>query len=1445
MIPYNNVEKSSCGVGFIVSLNQEKSHDVLEQTLNSLCSVEHRGGTGDDGHIGDGSGIMTAIPFELFGFEEGSVAVASLFTPSDEQRHKKSIEVFENTFKICGLDVIGYREVPIDKSILSPLAIDNMPILKHAIIKRPKHCRTLTSFEKLLYAAKQLTRTTEKEAGIHKEFFFASLSPHSIVYKALCVGSDLRKFYLDLQNPEYKTNYGLFHRRFSTNTTSTWDKVQPFRVIAHNGEINTIEGNKMWSIIREKALGLRKDELITHEGISDSGSLNGVVEALKYRSSIPKISELLSILIPPANNESSYYNFWGRGMEPWDGPALVSYCDGKMIGARLDRNGLRPCRWTKTKDYFYLCSETGTFPIKESEIEKKGALYSGTSVNINIKNGEVSFKDASKFPDNEDAFFEAHLYEFAYEPPSAWYKGHLHNQALFHYSKEDLETFIDHMVKEKKEPIGSMGDTAKLAFLSDMPRSFFDYFYQDFAQVTNPPFDYIREKGITDMRVYLGRKPNIFEPKEFIPVKPALTLEGAVLSLGQYEYLLENNPIRPSLKVSVFDTLFDRDGSIEDFNTRLKKITDECIQAVKDGTTIIILSDRKADATKGKLPIPSLLILREVNLGLSRSGLRLRTSIIVDSGEVKNSHHIACLLGFGASAVCPYLLLERAYFDSVPALQNIFPRVREKRVIKALNSGVLRIMAKMGISVLRSYQGSQLFSVVGLSQDIMDRFFPGKISPVGGLSLEKIVEDIKHFSSEEFTSEIKKSFIFKEHPTGKFGEGHALTSKRSRLIHKMIESDDADTRREMFQQFANEIYQSPCFVRHLIDFEKEEVKGDVQSVEDILTTFGSGGMSFGAISAESQKDLIEAFREINGHCNSGEGGENPYYFSDGLYANIKQMASGRFGVTCEYLVTGDEVQIKIAQGAKPGEGGQLMGPKVTEEIAKARFSTPGVDLISPPPQHDIYSIEDLKQLIYEIRQLKPSLKVSVKLVSGNNIGAIAVGVVKAGADVIQISGGDGGTGAASLLSMKHAGLPLEIGLAEVHHSLVQANMRDKVLLRVDGGLMTGRDIVTAAILGGDEFDFGKIVLVAEGCIMARICEKNTCPTGIATHDPKFKAKYKGDKDKVVTYLRELAIDVQANLRKTGHSSLKELRGRMDILSLRPEFSELAKERGFDLSYFTKLSSFYSKQNPHPYYGPNSLNKAVVKSINDGSPLEFEITNLDRAVPASLAGLYGNNIAKKRHNKEFVHWTKLEKDGPVHLTFKGSAGHGFGIFLPSEVSIKLYGEANDFVGKGLCGGRIEIFPSKESKFKPEGNTILGNCALYGATGGDLIAQGTGGDRFAVRNSGAEAIIEGVGIHALEYMTGGKVIILGKSLGNIGAGMTGGTLYLNSEEKDKVNLEYLIHVPFLNEDMEYVISRLEYYIKITGSESAKEVLKKLKAREFPLIKYIPIGLSTESE
>jgi glutamate synthase domain-containing protein 2/glutamate synthase domain-containing protein 1/glutamate synthase domain-containing protein 3 len=1444
-IPYEYSEKASCGVGFLVSLDNTRNHETLIKSLKALICVEHRGGTGADNRVGDGSGIMTAIPYELFGLEKETFAVASLFTPTDTEKHDRSLTIFEETFSHFGLIVSTYRDVPIDKSVLSSIALANRPKFKQAIIQRPKHCRTLASFEKLLYMAKQMTITAQKEAGVKKDFFFASLSSRTIVYKALCIGEDLPKFYLDLQNPKFITNFSLFHRRFSTNTLSSWDKVQPFRLIAHNGEINTIEGNKAWSVAREKALGLRKDELITHDGVSDSGNVNGIVEALRNRSCIPQTSEILSILMPPANKESCYYNFWSRGMEPWDGPALVVYCDGKTIGARLDRNGLRPCRWTKTDKHFYLCSETGTFDIDDSKVEKKGALYSGASVTINALAGGISFLDSSELEDNKDALFEAHLEKFDYQTPAKDYKHHQTNLGLFSYSKEDVVQFIDKMIIDNKEPIGSMGDTARLAFLSDLPRSLFDFFYQDFAQVTNPPLDYIREKTVTDMRVYLGRKPNIFEPKEFIPPKASLLCEGPIISLGQMEKLISFSNSKKSIKSKVIPTLFKKEISTEEFVKTLDRLKEDCIQAVKEGHTILILSDRLAN--ENNLPIPSLLALQIVGRGLNGSGRRLRTSVILDSGDIKNSHHVACLLSFGATAVCPYMILERAYFGIEESMLHIFPKEREQRLITILNTGILRIMAKLGISVLRSYQGSKLLTMLGLSKEVSNLYFPGKKSSIGGLSLESLVNKIKTDALESNARGVKKSFIYKEHATGKLGETHSITSLKTKVIHKLTNEPSESKRAKIFKEFKYSINGSASFLRHLMSFNKSSTSLSLEKIShqsEILKTFGSGGMSFGAISAESQRDLILAFREIGGRCNSGEGGENPYFLTEGIYANVKQLASGRFGVTCEYLITGEEVQIKIAQGAKPGEGGQLMGLKITAEIAKARFANIGVDLISPPPQHDIYSIEDLKQLIYELKQLKPSLKVSVKLVSGRNIGAIAVGVVKAGADIIQISGGDGGTGAASLLSMKHAGLPLEIGLIEVHHSLVSTQLRSRVILRADGGLMTGKDIVMSAILGADQFDFGKIVLVAEGCVMARVCEKNTCPAGIATHDPKFKANYKGNKDKVVILLKELANDVRHELSMLGKDSLQAIRGNTNLLKMSNPNKELAVTKGFSLDFFHKLNSPHNEHNQLEIKLPNKLNQEIITAVKDHTELNFKIKNTDRAIPASLTGLYGALKSKGKIKWNPILWNKLKNSEKVSLSFQGSAGQGFGIFLTEEIKIKLSGEANDSVAKGLCGGEVFITPPKKSTFEPSENTIIGNCALYGATSGDLLVYGRGGDRFAVRNSGANAIIEGVGIHACEYMTDGKIIILGQTLGNIGAGMNGGTLYLAASEKENINHDYLVHAPFHNEDMVYVQERLNYYIDLTGSKSAIQMLESLEDGEFPLIKFVSKKLSTQS-
>ncbi len=1423
------MEKNSCGVGFLVSLKNQRSHEILQHSLHALERMEHRGGVGPD-NIGDGAGVMTSIPYKLFDRAPDTFAVASLYMPQDSEKRKRSLKVFEETFWQYGLKVCAYREVPIDVSALSPRAKKLMPNMIHAIIERPEHCRTVYSFERLLYHARQTTRTKEKENGIHREFYFSSLSPRSLIYKALCRSQDLKKFYLDLQDKRFETNFSLFHRRFCTNTISTWDKVQPFRLIAHNGEINTIEGNKAWAITREKDLGLKTDELITHIGQSDSGNLNCIAEGLRYRSSIPKLAETLAILIPPAKSGSNFYKFWSRGMEPWDGPAMVAFSDGKNIGARLDRNGFRPCRWQKTQDHFFLSSEAGVFQVNPEEILEKGALSSGESVTINVLSGSISFLDPKNFPDNINAHFDPQTIPLEYLPPIVSSEKLLPRQKLFNFSKDEVEKIIIPMAVDEKEPLSSMGDTACLPFLSEHSRSLFDFFYQDFAQVTNPPIDYIREKVVTDMRVFLGRKPNIFEPKEFIPLKPCLELEGPVISLGQMAHLksLDANPQHHDLRSRTIDITFQAKCSLQDFFKRLDEIRDDAVMALKNGISLLILSDRKAN--KDHLPIPSLLAMSYLNLGLNNTGRRLRTSLILEVGDVRTPHQLACLLGYGASAVCPYLAIETVLASTDSKLAQLFIDQRERRYIQAMNDGLLRIMSKRGISVFRSYQGSKLFTPLGLGQDVLDKFFTGKISTLGGYSLENVFKLIKN-SCRFDDKELENSFLFKEHAGMKMGESHTQTSLRARALHKILEEKNLSVLHKSFKEFSAEVEEKPLLIRHLLAPITRPTPinlEDVQPVEEILKTFGSGAMSFGAISAEAQRDLILAFREINGRSNSGEGGENPYYHTEGITASIKQIASGRFGVTAEYLVTGNEVQIKIAQGAKPGEGGQLMGVKVTEAIAKARFTSPGVELISPAPQHDIYSIEDLKQLIYEIKQLSPDLKVSVKLVSGDNIGPISVGVVKAGADIILISGGDGGTGAASLLSMKHAGLPLEVGLLEVHRALVENGLRGSVILRADGGLATGKDIVIAALLGAQQFDFGKLLLVAEGCIMARVCEKNTCPTGIASHSEKLKANYQGESAKIVRLLHCLALEVREILASMGFSSLEQIIGKNHLLEAKTKHSALISSRNLELKHFFKknereIPSANFKTETH-----SELNQKIIHEL--GKKTQYAIQNQDRAIPATLSGLYALEHAKK---------ATIKLPAKVSLKFTGSAGQGFGVFNVANLDLRLEGEANDSVAKGMSGGFVVITPDiKSASYQSEKNTIIGNCALYGATGGTLFVHGKAGDRFAIRNSGAVGIVEGVGLHACEYMSGGLIWILGEPKGNLGAGMSGGSIYLQRAYLKKVNADYITEVPVLPQDCEMLQQLGKHYYEQTGSKTMQAILEQNKINH-DFIKLLPLS------
>jgi glutamate synthase domain-containing protein 2/glutamate synthase domain-containing protein 1/glutamate synthase domain-containing protein 3 len=1455
-VPFSREERDACGVGFVADRKGRASFEIVQQALAALRCVEHRGACGADQVTGDGAGIMTDIPFEFFGYSKGAVAIATLFMPKEPERLRRSLKIFEETFAFMGAKVLDYRDVPMDTSVLGPEALESLPAIQHAIIERPAHCRTDESFNKVLYAAKQATRTKHRESGFINEFFFTSLSTTTIVYKALTKAEHLEKLYLDLQNPSFASRFALVHRRFSTNTRTSWDKAQPFRLIAHNGEINTIAGNRSWAFAREHALGLPFDELLTHAGISDSGSLNEMVEALKYRSSIPQVEDILAIMIPPADQHNSFYRFWSRAMEPWDGPAFITYSDGETIGARLDRNGFRPARWTMTEDRFYLCSEAGAFAIPDEAVEAKGTLRAGSGVTVELSSGAVHFDDPSRSVDNHDARFDAHLLPIdggarPSETPD------LSMQYLFCYTEEDRERLLFPMILEGKEPIGSMGDTARPAVFSEEPRSFFDYFYQEFAQVTNPPLDYLRESMVTDLTTHLGRRPNIFAPKELIPPPRAIEVQSPVLSLGQMEYLRrlgDSEGAASRIKTCELHMTFRRDHGVVGFRAQLRKLAADAVTAAQNGCGIIIISDRLA--TYEHPPIPSLLVLRAVSKALNQAGELLSASIVVDSGEVRSTHHVAALVGFGASAVCPRLALQVACFDPDPKLQAVTVDQRERNLIKTFEAGLLKVMAKIGISVVRSYHGARLFTALGLGKEIIKEYFSGIASPLGGIGIDqlvaKILADTSHAKEISQSSKFHSTYIFKEHNKGVTGEKHSMTSARSRFLHKLAREQGAW---EVYDEYlkSNEA-DAPVTIRQLLKPKKSEqplALERVQPREEITKLFGSGAMSFGAISAESQRDIIAAMKILGGRSNSGEGGENPYYYIDGSTASTKQVASGRFGVTGEYLSSADEFQIKVAQGAKPGEGGQLMGVKVSPEIARARHSNTNVDLISPPPLHDIYSIEDLKELIYELKQFKPTARVSVKLVAGSNVGTIAVGVAKAGADIIHIAGSDGGTGAATLTSMKHAGLPWELGLSEAHKALVANGLRRHVTVRVDGSLQSGRDLVTAAILGAEEFDFGKLVLVAQGCIMARICEKNTCPTGIATHDPKFKAKYKGTAEDIVRVLSFIADDVRLHLAALGVSRLQDLPGRTDLLEVDGARQALIDMRGIDLTGLlegstpvgAKLAALFDVER-------SVLNQLLLTDCQkawERSELvaaQYDISTNDKATLASLSGVLSERVVSRR--LALIDAAGRTRDtfndgisvaAPIQVSFTGSAGQGFGVFLCDGIQVQLTGEANDSVCKSMSGGGVVIKPNPKVKYEPAKNAIIGNCALYGATGGRLYVHGRAGDRFAVRNSGAVAVVEGTGLHACEYMTNGTVVIVGKTSFNIGAGMTGGEVFTTKENLSFVNSEYVVPVDFNPESAAKLQGILEDYSQATGSATARALLADWGAASERLLWLVP--------
>ncbi|MBL4685046.1 MAG: glutamate synthase large subunit [Nannocystaceae bacterium] len=1448
-------EHSACGVGFVAGLHGEATHLHLRLALRGLVAMEHRGACAADGRSGDGAGIMTDIPFDLLGYDPGSVAVATLFVSQDESRQRVALAAMESAFEFLGLRVAGYRDVPANLDVLGEVARQRVPAIWHAFIERPSHCGSNHAFNTLLYQAKQMARTRLRRAGAWRDLFFTSLSTTTIVYKAMVRSADLEQFYPDLANPRFKTRFALFHRRFSTNTRSSWDKTQPFRLIAHNGEINTIAGNRSWAYSRERALGLAPDELLTHVEVSDSGSLNEMVEALKYRSSIPHLDDILAIMVPPAASDSNFYSFWGRAMEPWDGPALIAYGNGEVVGARLDRNGFRPARWCRTRDIFCLASEAGVFGLDEAAITEKGTLHAGGGATVRLASGKVHFRDPSESRENKGWAFDPRLVPLrevpdyiepevlAASPPTITPQV-LGRLALFGLDLEEVNRVLVPMIIDGKEAISSMGDTARLAILSEERRSLYDFMVQRFAQVTNPPLDYLRESMVTDLETHLGARPNIFAPKELIPPSPALRVDRPVLSLLQMQILRLLTHRRPtSLRtlVAEIDCTFDPSGGAHEgdgLQEALTRIGDQSREAVDDGYTVVLLTDRAArlDAP----PVPSLLALRAVVTALNETGQRLRASIVLEVGDIRTTHQVACAIGFGATAVCPHLALEFARFSEHAKLGPLFADAKEKRLIDALCQGLLKIMSKMGISVVRSYQSSKLFSALGLGPKLVRRYFGGIESPLGGLELHqlgaRIVREMQALADVDLREPLPSTHQLKERNRSAEGERHSKTVARAKLVHDLVrgrlQGRTEDELRDAYAQAGSQA--EPVSPRHLLSLRPLETPvavGDVEPASGILRRFGSGAMSFGAISAEAQRDIFIAMRRVGARCNSGEGGENPYYFIDGTTAVTKQVASGRFGVDAEYLASATEIEIKVAQGAKPGEGGQLMGIKVDEHIARARRASVGVGLISPPPLHDIYSIEDLKELIYELEQVCPGTPVCVKLVSGPGIGTIAAGVVKAGAKVVQISGADGGTGAAPISSMKHAGWPWELGLVEADRVLTELGLREHVRLRVDGGLTSGRDVVMAAAMGADEFGFGKTLLIAQGCIMARICEKNRCPTGIATHDPKFKAKYKGTPEQIESFVRGLGEEVRGELATLGVRSLEDVVGQRRFLRANPRFFDLVADRGLDLGPLLLPVSVVSRSEPATSE-LSRLNRHIVQdvmpSVQRGESVRasYLVVSSDRAIGAGLAGELGRRAQRLRADGRDGITPNYRNYDPVadtvRLAFEGSAGQGFAAFTTGGIDIVLRGEANDSVAKSMSSGSVLIRPPAASTFVPEDNVIVGNCCLYGATGGQLFVLGRAGDRFAVRNSGAVAVVEGVGLHACEYMTGGTVVVLGEASANVGAGMTGGTLWLPRSQESRLNRDLVTAVQPESEAVAAFQALLVAYAAATGSRTAPRYL-----------------------
>tara|TARA_B100000686_G_scaffold138398_1_gene145834 strand:- start:1789 stop:6312 length:4524 start_codon:yes stop_codon:yes gene_type:complete len=1457
-------EKDSCGVGFVMNMKGEKSHEIIFQGLEILKKLEHRGACGSDELTGDGAGILIQIPNAFFqeqcpkiGInlpEVGRYAVGNVFLPTGKDT-KQGMEIMERAVLTEGLELLGWRDVPVDNSTIGVNARSVEPVIKQIFVGAPPDIRDELTFERRLYCVRKRTAWGVRRAGLNDNndnFYACSLSSKTLIYKGQLMAQQLETYYLDIKDPKMTSALALAHSRYSTNTFPSWGRAQPFRYIAHNGEINTVRGNKNWMGARESMFEspLFKDIdvilPVIAPGGSDSADFDQALEMLFLTGRSLPHAMMMMIPEPWSGHETmdddkrGFYEFHASMMEPWDGPASIAFTDGETCGAVLDRNGLRPSRYYVTKDgLVVMASEVGVVPVDEENIEYKGRLQPGKMFLIDIKEGriisdeEIKSKIATQKPykkwveENQVNLKDLPEPDYKFEPD---FDSLLGRQIAFGYTVEDIKFIMAPMIGTAMEATGSMGNDSPLAILSEKPQLLFNYFKQLFAQVTNPAIDSIREELVMSMEVTLGKERNLLDESSDHCQK--LKIGHPILTGREMEKI--RNLDQKGLKPIVLSTLFPANEGEGGMQQAIKTLCQKASKAIEEGATLLILSDKGMD--KENAALPSLLATAGVHHHLLREQTRTRVGLAVETGEARELMHFALLIGYGVGAIYPYLAYETVaeIANEAVYVKKVDSEIAINNFIKATRKGLFKIIAKMGISTIQSYRGAQIFEAVGLGEEIINQFFTGTPSRVSGASLEILAKETLKRHQKAFSSDRSSLLDLGGHYQWRRGEEkHMLNPNAIGLLQHATRLNDYVTFKKFSQQADMESTRQ-CTLRGLFNFRKTTPIPllEVEPVEDITKRFCTGAMSIGSISREAHETLAIAMNRLGGRSNTGEGGEDVVRYTldengDSRRSKIKQVASGRFGVNSFYLANADEMQIKVAQGAKPGEGGQLPGHKVSEYIAMIRHSTPGVGLISPPPHHDIYSIEDLQQLIFDLHNANPDAKVSVKLVAEAGVGTIAAGVSKAHAEGVLIAGHDGGTGASPQTSIKHAGLPWELGLSETQQVLVLNDLRGRIRVQVDGQLKTGRDVVIGGILGADEFGFSTTALVTMGCIMMRKCHLNTCSVGIATQDPALRKKFMGKASYVVNFFRFIAQEVREIMAELGIRKFEDLIGKVELLE-GEEASGHWKANGVDVSkilFKPEVDKKVALRNISTQDLSGDMDNVLDLQLIEKSRLalenktqvygEFPIVNTDRATGAMLS-----YHISKQHGEE-----GLPAD-TIQFCFKGSAGQSFGAFLAPGATFGLSGDANDYVGKGLSGGKIFIYPPKESTIVPEENILIGNTVLYGAVSGKAFFRGIAGERFAVRNSGAQTVVEGVGDHGCEYMTGGVVVVLGSTGRNFAAGMSGGLAYVLDCDKqfeihcNKSSVD-LVKVDE-KEDAQQLKSLIEEHFQSTKSEVAEKVL-----------------------